>query len=95
LSKTKASSSPTRTKAADRRGKPEHVHGIEVKWAILEHHPADLGELTNSAFDTKPPLTLEFEEHERGKHAYLCGRWEIEREGEKGPFGDIEDAIVP
>ena len=50
--------------AADRRGKPGHVHGTEVKWAILDHPPADLNELTNSAFDTKASLILDFEEHE-------------------------------
>jgi hypothetical protein len=67
----------------------------EVRWAILDHPPADLKELINSTFDTNSPLTLEFEEHERGKHVYLCGRWEIQREGEKGPDGAIEEAIIP
>jgi hypothetical protein len=84
-----------RDEGGDKRGKPAGVHGIEVKWAILDHAPADIAELIHSAFDTHPPLTLEFEEHERGKHIYMCGRWEISREGEKGPFGDIEDAIIP
>ena len=78
-----------------RRGKPTNVHGIEVRWAILEQPPADLAELAHSSFDTKPPLTLEFAEHERGKRLYLCGRWEIAREGEKGPSGDVEVAIIP
>jgi hypothetical protein len=52
-------------------------------------------ELVHSAFDTKPPLTMEFEGHERGTRVYLCGAWEIEREGEKGPPGAIEEAIIP
>jgi hypothetical protein len=26
---------------------------------------------------------------------FLCGGWGIEREGEKDPFGDIEEAIIP
>jgi hypothetical protein len=80
---------------SEHRGKPKGVHGIEVRWAILDHPPAHEKELINSSFDTKPPLTLEFDESDRGKHIYLCGRWEIEREGEKGPFGAVEDAIVP
>ncbi|MDR2193524.1 MAG: hypothetical protein LBP19_03520 [Treponema sp.] len=78
-----------------RRGKPRGVHGIEVRWAILEQPPANIKDLINSSFDTNPPLTLEFEEHERGKRVYLCGLWEIEREGEKGPPGAIEEAIIP
>ena len=82
-------------KGSARRGKPANVHGIEVRWAILEQPPADLAELTHSSFDTKPPLTLEFAESERGKRLYLCGRWEIGREGEKGPSGNVEVAIIP
>jgi hypothetical protein len=78
-----------------RRGKPKGVHGIEIRWAILDHVPSGVEELINSSFDTNPPLTLEFAEHDRGKRVYLCGRWEINREGEKGPFGAIEEAIVP
>ncbi|MDR0644366.1 MAG: hypothetical protein LBG05_05545 [Treponema sp.] len=77
------------------RGKPAGVKGIEVKWAKLASAPRDISELTNSAFDTNPPLDLTFEEHERGEKVFMCGRWEIQREGEKGPWGDIEEAIVP
>jgi hypothetical protein len=84
-----------RDEGSGRRGKPRGVHGIEVCWAVLDRPPADIGELVKSSFDTKSPLTLEFEEHERGKHVYMCGRWEIEREGEKGPPGAIEEAVIP
>jgi hypothetical protein len=84
-----------RDEHSTRRGKPDGVHGIEVRWAILDHPPADIKELVNSSFDTNPPLVLEFEEHERGKRVYLCGTWEIEREGEKGPPGAIVEAIIP
>jgi hypothetical protein len=30
-----------------------------------------------------------------GKTVYFAGRWEIEREGQKGDFGPIASAIVP
>jgi hypothetical protein len=85
-----------RDEGSSTRGKPAGVRGIEVRWAIRDAAPADIGkELMNSAFDTKPPLVIDFGEQDRGKKVFLCGRWEIEREGEKGPFGDIEEAIVP
>jgi hypothetical protein len=77
------------------RGKPAHVHGIEIRWAILDHFPADISELTQSAFDTSSPCTLKFAEHERGLRVYMCGRWEIQREGEKGSFGEIAEAVIP
>jgi hypothetical protein len=78
-----------------KRGKPPHVHGIEIRWVILDHFPADIIELTQSAFDTASPCVLKFAEHERGLRVYMCGRWEIEREGEKGSFGEIIEAVIP
>jgi hypothetical protein len=84
-----------RDEGSDKRGKPQNVHGIEILWAILDHPPVDLSELVHSAFSTRSPLVLEFEEHERGKRIYMVGRWEIIRDGEKGPFGAIVEAIIP
>jgi hypothetical protein len=87
---------PYRDKGSEHRGKPADVHGVEVRWALLDKPPLDIdGELVNSSFDTKSPLTLEFQEHERGKRIYMVGRWEIGREGVKGNFGDIVTAIIP
>jgi hypothetical protein len=86
---------PYRDTGAAHRGKPKDVHGIEVRWAILDHPPADVKDLVNSSFDTKSPLMLEFEEHDRGKRVYMAGYWEIEREGIKGQPGEIVSAIVP
>ncbi|MDR1468679.1 MAG: hypothetical protein LBT00_05240, partial [Spirochaetaceae bacterium] len=85
-----------RDENAARRGKPKNVHGIEVRWAILDHPPEDIEkELVRSSFDTNPPLTLSFGEEDRGKRVYMAGAWEIEREGEKGPYGAIAEAIIP
>ncbi|MDR1326143.1 MAG: hypothetical protein LBK00_08930 [Treponema sp.] len=78
-----------------RRGKPDGVHGLEVCWAILDHPPMSIEELIHSAFDTKSPLILEFDEQDRGKRVYMVGCWEIAREGEKGPFSAIVEAIIP
>jgi hypothetical protein len=77
------------------RGKPESVHGIEVRWAILDHEPLSIEELIHSAFDTRSPLILTFDEADRGKKVYMAGCWEIEREGEKGPMGEIVSAFIP
>jgi hypothetical protein len=33
--------------------------------------------------------------HYTAKKVLLYGRWEIQREGKKGPFGGIEEAIIP
>jgi hypothetical protein len=84
-----------RDKGSERRGKPDDVHGIEVRWALLDQPPADIEELLHSSFDTRSPLILEFAEHERGKRVYMTGFWEIEREGIKGSPGEIVSAIIP
>jgi phosphoribosylformylglycinamidine (FGAM) synthase PurS component len=79
-----------------KRGKPAGVHGIEIRWAILDHFPSDIeAELTKSAFDTRSPCVLKFAEYERGKRVYMCGRWEISREGQKGSDGEITEAVIP
>ncbi|MDR2618236.1 MAG: hypothetical protein LBC62_05130, partial [Treponema sp.] len=85
-----------RDKGSARRGKPADVHGIEIKWDYRTEPPTDIDQdLVNSSFDTKTPLILDFKESDRGKRIYLAGRWEIEREGVKGKFGDIVTTIVP
>jgi hypothetical protein len=84
-----------RDRGSERRGKPEGVAGIEIRWAVLDHYPATVKELINSGFDTASPWMNEFDEADRGKKAYYCGRWEAPVEGGKGPFGEIVEAIVP
>jgi hypothetical protein len=84
-----------RDKGSEHRGKPKGVHGLELRWAFLDHEPKSIAELVNSSFDTRSPLILTFGEEDRGKRIYMAGRWEINREGEKGDFGDIVSAIVP
>ncbi|EIQ00146.1 hypothetical protein OpiT1DRAFT_04686 [Opitutaceae bacterium TAV1] len=75
-------------------GKPFRVQGAEVIYAILDAPPASLAQLIRTAFDTRSPLTLDFEESERGKTVYFCLRWENTR-GEKGPWSPIYSAIIP
>ncbi|MDR2619053.1 MAG: hypothetical protein LBC62_09300 [Treponema sp.] len=72
------------------------MHGIEIRRAFRTEPPEDIDrDLPNSTFDPNSPHTLEFSESDRGKRIYMAGRWEIEREGEKGKYGDITTAIVP
>ena len=74
--------------------KPKGVHGAEIKWGILTTMPNDPENLPNSSFDTRTPFTLEFSNTERGKTVYFCLRWE-NTVGAKGPWSEIEAAIVP
>jgi hypothetical protein len=75
-------------------GKPEDVHGMELKWIISDTPPAKLVELVHSDFATKSPLELTFEEDQRGKRLYYAVRWETGTV-KKGGFSEIFSAIVP
>jgi hypothetical protein len=83
-----------RDAGSDRRGKPAHVHGVELRWALLDNPPQSVEDLTKSAFDTASPYTFKFDEGDRGKTLYICPCWENNK-GEKGPWGEIVKAIIP
>jgi hypothetical protein len=76
------------------KAKPAGQHGAEIRWVISDTPVVDVKDLTHSAFDTHTPFTLEFEGHERGKTVYFCLCWENTR-GEKGPWSEIQSAIIP
>ncbi|MDR0525976.1 MAG: hypothetical protein LBG90_08935 [Spirochaetaceae bacterium] len=83
-----------RDAGSDRRGKPPHVHGAELRWAILDRPPQSVEDLVKSVFDTASPYTFAFDEADRGKAVYFCPCWENGK-GEKGPYGEIVKAIIP
>jgi hypothetical protein len=70
------------------------VHGCEIRWGLLDAPPAHVDDLPHSDFDTHSPITLVFDESQRGKPLYFCLRWEGNT-GLKGPYGEIGSAIVP
>jgi hypothetical protein len=74
--------------------KPKHVHGGEMKWAILDSPPSDWDQLVNSVFSTKSPIKLSFTGNMRGKTIYFAMRWE-NTVGQKGPWNVIVSAIIP
>jgi hypothetical protein len=83
-----------RDSGANKRAKPEGVHGVEIAWAVLDTPPARWAELTNSVFDTKTPYTLTFENDQRGLKLYYALRWENTR-GVKGNWSEIYEAVIP
>jgi hypothetical protein len=86
---------PYHDAGSEKRGKPQDVHGAEILWAILDHEPTGVEELVHSSFDTRSPLTLTFDEADRGRRVYMAGRWEIARESKKGPTGEIVSCFIP
>jgi hypothetical protein len=68
---------------------------VEVHYAILDHEPKTREEMVHVAVDTNSPLYLNSGEEDRGKRVYMYGCWQIEREGEKGPPGEIVSCFIP
>jgi hypothetical protein len=79
---------------AKRWGKPEGVHGLELLWVIADAPPAKMEDFPHSAFSTKNPLELTFNEDQRGKRVYFAARWETGAM-KKGPESDIFSAVIP
>jgi hypothetical protein len=62
--------------------------------SLLDAPPADISALSRSVLATRTPHILEFTEEERAKTVYIAVCWQNEK-GERGPFSEIESAIVP
>jgi hypothetical protein len=47
------------------------VAGVELRWAILDHYPADVAEeLVKSGYGTASPWVNDFDEADRGRKVY-------------------------
>ncbi|MDR2065876.1 MAG: hypothetical protein LBP85_09265 [Prevotellaceae bacterium] len=78
----------------DSKAKPYGVNGAVIVYAVLDTPPADTTALTRSLLATRTPHTIEFTEEERGKTVYFAICWQNEK-GERGPWSEIESAIIP
>ncbi|MDR1602988.1 MAG: hypothetical protein LBS42_11255 [Tannerella sp.] len=76
------------------KAKPYGIHGVEIRWAILDGPPVTTADLMNSEFSTRSFHTFVFEENQRGKTVWFRLRWENTR-GEKGPWSELYSAIIP
>jgi hypothetical protein len=79
---------------SDSKAKPRGVNGAVIIYAVLDAPPANSNALTRSVLATRTPHTLEFAEKERGKTVYISICWQNGK-GQKGPWSEIESAIVP
>jgi hypothetical protein len=77
-----------------KKAKPAGQHCVEIAWILSDTPVTRWDELTHSNVDTNSPFTLAFENDQRGKTVYFALRWENTR-GEKGPWSEIYNAIIP
>jgi len=74
--------------------RPEHVHMVQFRWVKSKTRPNHIDELVNFETHSTGPITLTFQEDERGDRVHFTARW-LNRRGEGGPWCDIESAIIP
>jgi len=79
---------------AEHWGKPDHVHAMEMTWGIRDSRPGLIRELPHAEIETANPITLSFEEEERGLRVFYAARW-LNNTAQPGPWSDIESAIIP
>ncbi|MDR2131218.1 MAG: hypothetical protein LBP56_08690 [Odoribacteraceae bacterium] len=77
-----------------KRGKPDGQHCVEIISLLSDTPPTRWDQLVHSVVDTRSPYTFVFENDQRGKTLYFAMRWENTR-GEKGPWSEIQGAIIP
>ncbi|MDR2115178.1 MAG: hypothetical protein LBP87_02230, partial [Planctomycetaceae bacterium] len=76
------------------KAKPYGVNGAVIAYAVLDKPPADPNALTRTVLATRTPHVLDFTEEERGQKVYVAICWQNEK-GQKGPWSEIESAIIP
>jgi hypothetical protein len=74
--------------------KPHGVNGAVVGWGLLDAPPIDQEDLPHTLLATRSPFTIDFHEADRGKTLYIALCWQNER-GQRGPWSNLEAAIIP
>jgi hypothetical protein len=75
------------------RGRPRGQRGVEIGWVVSDTPVKYWSELQHMTTSTHAPCTLSFNV-ERGHRLYVALRWENTR-GEKGPWSEIYNTIIP
>jgi hypothetical protein len=76
------------------RARPYGMNGAVIFFAVLDHPPKDISELTRTELATRTPFLLHFTEEERGKTVYIAMEWQNES-GERGDPTEIQSTVVP
>ena len=82
-----------RDKGAERRGKPDNVEFIEIRWVIQDEMPKSLEEFTHTETDSASPHVIDFTECERGKRFWATARW-MNGKTEEGPWAEEYTTLI-
>ncbi|MDR3184180.1 MAG: hypothetical protein LBT49_02080 [Prevotellaceae bacterium] len=76
------------------KAKPRGQYAVEIRWILSDVPLVNVSDLLHSAFVTRSPFMLEFDDQERGKTVYFVLCW-VNTRGQKGPWSEIRSAIIP
>ena len=66
----------------------------ESVWLLTDERPSHISTLRNVEILSAGPFTLTFDEEKRGPRVFYAARW-LGPKKQRGPWSDIESAVVP
>jgi hypothetical protein len=79
--------------AKSSRRKPEGVKECEVWYRVADEEPTHFADLHYAGSTSNGKMLIEFDVPQRGKKVWYNARW-INTRGEKGPWGEFENAFI-
>jgi hypothetical protein len=85
---------PFRDQGSSRKARPYGMNGAVISWDVLDAPPATASLLRKTVLATRTPHIFTFSEEDRGKTVYFAMQWQNEK-GARGPFSEIQSAVIP
>jgi len=79
---------------AAHKAKPRGYQGAVIIWVIRDAPPSGPGDFTGHKMASRTPVTLSFDETERGKTVYVALAWQNDR-GYLGEWSGFKSAVIP
>jgi len=83
-----------KVKGAANRAKPRGYDGALIAWDVLDTPPVNPQSLTKYITASRTPMSLDFDETERGKTVYVAAKW-LNGRGLAGKWSDIKSTVIP
>ena len=82
-----------RDSIADNMAKPHGIHGVEIRWAVLEKKPNEPVNFETFVVATRTPYVIRFDERLRGCTVWVCARWR-NNAGKPGPWSEFINTTI-
>jgi hypothetical protein len=83
-----------KVKGADSKAKPYGYEGVVIKWMTSDKAATTVEEMNQLDVASRTPYVMNFSDEDRGKVVSVAMQW-MNRKSQKGPWSEIQTAIVP